>query len=256
MPLFRKTPEVKAAREQHAQLLRQIAMAEGNASSLLSQLPALVQAAELSGRKARELNATTLRAIAQRVLEDEKLTSDEEQQFIEVAQGLGFTEEQLQTEFRDEMKLLVVARANDGRLPVIAQPHVMVAPNELVHLELPAALTKEVVRREYRGGSSGVSFPIAPGVRFRTGGARGRSVVVGTAIENADHGILAVTSKRTLFSGSRKTIECKHSKLVGLQVYTDGIGIGVSNRQNASVFRVEDGPFVAAMINAAAQSQI
>jgi hypothetical protein len=43
---------------------------------------------------------------------------------------------------------------------------------------------------------------------------------------------------------------------VGLQVYSDGIWIGVSNRQNASTFRVEDGPFVAAIINAAAQSQV
>jgi low temperature requirement protein LtrA len=41
---------------------------------------------------------------------------------------------------------------NDGRLlPVIEEPHVMVAPGELVHLEEAAALTKEVVQREYRG---------------------------------------------------------------------------------------------------------
>jgi hypothetical protein len=39
-------------------------------------------------------------------------------------------------------------------------------------------------------------------------------------------------------------------------VYTDAISIGVSNRQNASMFRVEDGPFVAAIINAAAQSHV
>jgi len=120
------------------------------------------------------------------------------------------------------MKLLLVARANDGRLPVIEEPHVMVAPGELVHLELPAALTKAVVKREFRGGSSGVGFRVARGMSVRTGAMRGRSVVVGTSIENVDQGILAITSQRTLFSGSRKTIECKHSKLVGLQVYTDG----------------------------------
>jgi hypothetical protein len=83
----------------------------------------------------------------------------------------------------------------------------------------------------------------------RTGAMRGQSVVVGTSIENVDTGVLAVTSQRTLFSGSQKTVECKDSKLVGLQVYTDGIAIDVSNRQNASMFRVEDGPFVAAIIN-------
>jgi hypothetical protein len=256
MPLFRKSPDVKAAREQHEQLLRQIAATEGDASDLLAQLPAVTQVAELSGRKARELNAATLRTIAARVLSDERLTVDEERQFIQVAEGLGFTDEQLQNEFRNEMKLLVVARANDGRLPVIEEPHVMVARGELVYVELPAALTKEVVKREYRGGSSGVSFRVAKGVSVRTGAMRGKSVVVGTSIENVDEGILAITSQRTLFSGSRKTIECKHSKLVSLQVYTDGIAIGVSNRQTASTFRLEDRPFAAAIINAAAQSQV
>jgi len=47
MALFRKSPEAKAAREQHAQLLRQIAATEGDASHLLAQLPAVTQAAEL-----------------------------------------------------------------------------------------------------------------------------------------------------------------------------------------------------------------
>jgi hypothetical protein len=194
--------------------------------------------------------------VAQRALADERLTVDEEQQFIRVAQGLGFTDDQLQTEFRDEMKLLVVARANDGRLPIVADPQVMVAPGEAVHVELAAALTKQVVQREFRGGGAGVSFRVAKGVSLRTGAMRGQSVVVGTSIENVDDGVLAVTSQRTLFLGSRKTVECKHSKLVGLHVYSNAISIGVSNRQNASMFRVEDGPFVAAMINAAAQPEV
>ena len=256
MPLFGKSPEVKAAREQHEQLLLHIAASEGDASPLLAQLPAVRQAAELSGSKTRDLNARTLRTIAQRALADERLSLDEERHLLQVAQGLGVTDDQLQTEFRDEMKLLVVARANDGRLPAIDDPHVMVAPGEIVHVELEAALTKEVVHREFRGGGSGVSFRVAKGVSVRTGSMRGRSVVVGTSIENVDPGILAITSLRTLFSGSRKTIECKHSKLVGVQVYSDAISLGVSNRQNASTFRVEDGPFAAAIINAAAQSQV
>ena len=57
-------------------------------------------------------------------------------------------------------------------------------------------------------------------------------------------------------AGAQKTVECRHDKLVGLQVYSDAISINVSNRQNASMFRVEDGPFVAAMINAAVQAKL
>jgi hypothetical protein len=39
------------------------------------------------------------------------------------------------------------------------------------------------------------------------------------------------------------------------QVCLRAVG-NMSNRQNASKFRVEDGPFVAAIINAAAQSEV
>ena len=39
---------------------------------------------------------------------------------------------------------------------------------------------KEVIDREFRGGSRGVSVPIAKGVRFRTGSFRGKSVVGGS----------------------------------------------------------------------------
>jgi hypothetical protein len=39
---------------------------------------------------------------------------------------------------------------------------------------------REVIDREFRGGSRGVSVPIAKGVRFRTGSFRGKSVVGGS----------------------------------------------------------------------------
>jgi hypothetical protein len=74
----------------------------------------------------------------------------------------------------------------------------MVARDEIVHLEVEAALTKEVVHREFSGGSAGVSVRVAKGVSVRTGSLRGRAAVVGTSIENVDQGILAVTSQRTL----------------------------------------------------------
>jgi Protein of unknown function (DUF2510) len=256
MRLFGPRPEVKAAREQRDQLLSQIAATEGDASQLLARLPAITQAADLKPQMVREANAAALRAVAQRALADEQLTVDEERHFLQVVEGLGFTSEDLQDQFRSEMRLLAVGRANDGRLQVIEEPHVMVKPGEAVHVELEAALTKRVAQREFRGGSAGLSFRVAKGVSLRTGNFRGRSVVVGTTIENIDYGILGITSKRTLFSGSQKTVECRHDKLVGLQVYSDAISINVSNRQNASMFRVEDGPWVAAMINAAAQPEI
>jgi hypothetical protein len=76
--------------------------------------------------------------------------------------------------------------------------------DETVYLETFALLMKEVAIREYRGGYGGVSFRIAKGVRYSTGRTRGRSVVVGTELQEAHRGILAVTSKRVPSSVARK----------------------------------------------------
>jgi hypothetical protein len=99
----------------------------------------------------------------------------------------------------------------------------------------------------------GVSFRVAKGVRFRTGAFRARSVVIGTSLVEADRGTLTITSLRTVFSGQRKTLDLPHSKLVNLNVYTDGISFNMSNRQTVPLFRVQNGQVVAAIINAAAQ---
>lgn len=107
-----------------------------------------------------------------------------------------------------------------------------------------------MVHRESRGGYSGFSIPIYAGVRYRVGSYRGRSVVVGTSLEVADKGILCLTSHRAVFKGMTQSVECLYSKLVGLNVFDDGIQFHVSNRKRATLLRVADGHLVAAVINA------
>src|SRR4051812_47826406 len=97
---------------------------------------------------------------------------------------------------------------------------------------------KEVVQREWRSGSSGVSFRVAKGVRYRVGQTRGHSVVVGTQMQVADSGTLAVSSQRIAFMGSRKTVEVPYSKLLNIDVFNDGLRVHSSSRQNALLFKM------------------
>ena len=69
----------------------------------------------------------------------------------------------------------------------------------------------------------------------------------------ADSGLLAITSTPVVFLGNRKTIEIPYSKLLGVEVFTDGIRFSASNRQNAPLFRLENGDVVAATVNTAVQ---
>jgi hypothetical protein len=74
-------------------------------------------------------------------------------------------------------------------------------------------------------------------------------------LQVADTGLLAVTSQRAAFLGSRKTIEMPYAKLLGMQVFSDAISFSLSNRQNAPLIKVAiDTDVLGALLNAAAQA--
>jgi hypothetical protein len=81
--------------------------------------------------------------------------------FSEVADALDVDQDAFETTFRDVLLRMAVARANDGRLSVIEEPKIITKKNDVAHMETAAALMKEVALREWRSGSSGVSFWIA-----------------------------------------------------------------------------------------------
>lgn len=242
-----------AAEQEYEALLTQ---ATAGQTAVLPQLAQLASMGQVAERKRRKLNTAAVMQMADAALADEVMTEQEEDTLLEVIEGLGFTQAELESGFGGLMKKLILARANDGRLPVDPNPRLMAQRGEVVHGELPAHLVKEVAVREFRGGGGGVSVRIAKGVRVHSGGMRGRSVVVGTQLQTVDEGWLSITNQRVVFIGNKKNVEFKYTKLVGVQVYTDAITLGVSNRQNASTLRVEDGPYTAALINAAAQQAL
>jgi hypothetical protein len=202
---------------------------------------------------------SALLAFSERLLADDLLSTTEEARWQGVGDALGVSQADLnQPEFKGLLVRLTIARINDGRLPEVpaGQAHLMAKRGEIVHLETAAALMKEVIDREFRGGSRGVSVPIAKGVRFRTGSFRGKSVVVGSHLEAADTGIISVSSKRVVFMGTRKTLDTPYAKLASLDAFSDGIRIHASNRQGAPLFRLPvGGQVVAAAIQAAAQRE-
>jgi hypothetical protein len=150
--------------------------------------------------------------VASQVLEDDAVTQEEQNRLFAFTGALGLSLDNLGARHRDMLEDIVIAGINDGRLPEVPaeQAHVMTRPSETIHGEWPAALMKEVAVREWRGGTAGVSVPLAKGVRYRVGAIRGRSVVVGQELVAEDQGMFAVTSRRSMFVGSKKTLEFQH----------------------------------------------
>jgi hypothetical protein len=192
---------------------------------------------------------------ANKLLADDILTEDEEQEFLELAETLG-------VDLNKHPALLdriVIANANAGRFPNAASPlHIMPKPGEKVYVESQASLLKEVADRQWQAGSSGFSFRIAKGVRYRTGNTRGHMQQVGTKIIEQDTGFLSVTSNRLVFSGRTTTQESQYTKIENLTVFNDGLAVAVRRGSNIVThsYSAAASEMIAALINAAMQPHI
>lgn len=223
------------------------------ARRLVEAFKANPQIAVLGGKERRQLGEKAFERYAETVLADDHLTADEEDAFAQVLEAMGVTPAALES--NPVYTRLQVAKLNDGRLPAVESPKLMAKKGEVVHLEAPAALMKEVAVHEWRGGSQGVSFRVAKGVRYRVGATRGHLVTVGTELQIADQGVLSVTSKRVAYLGNRKTLDMPYTRVIGMNLYSDGIQFSLSNRQNAPLFRISMSTDVlGALINAAMQA--
>ena len=85
------------------------------------------------------------------------------------------------------------------------------------------------------GGYGGPTFRIAKGVSFRLGGASSRSVSH-DEIQVIDKGILTITNKRLIFTGSMKTLNYNLSKILSINEYRDAIAIQRDNKQKTEYF--------------------
>jgi len=88
----------------------------------------------------------------------------------------------------------------------------------------------------YQGGSTGFSFRVAKGVRYRVGASRGTFVPGPEAPTPIDRGAVVITTTRAVFMGSKQTREWAWTKLLAVDHQADQpvTTMHVSNRQKAS----------------------
>ena len=94
---------------------------------------------------------------------------------------------------------------------------------------------------QYVGGSTGVSIPIAKGVRFRVGAMRGQMIPGEELQMDKDTGIVQLTNERLIFTGPNHTREWDFDKLLMLSTTDDESDyfISVSNFKKTSGVRFD-----------------
>jgi hypothetical protein len=214
-----------AAREEYqARVERLIATTGSPDASQSRPLPELRDATALSPQELERLHVEAMSKLVSAAVADDTLTIEENKHLEAVLVALDLTWDAFGSANPALLEQAFVSSINGGMLPEVASPHILAKKGEVVHYECPANLMKEVGVRQYQGGYSGFSFPIGKtGIRYRVGATKGHSVQVGTQLQVADSGLLSITNKRVVYTGSRKTVDMPYSRLINLTAYSDGI---------------------------------
>jgi hypothetical protein len=107
----------------------------------------------------------------------------------------------------------------DGALPVN-----LLKDERVVWIFQRCDYLEDKTRRQYVGGSHGVSIRIAKGLYYRVGAFQGQAIDR-TERVHVDTGLVVVTNKNIYFAGPAKSLRLPYAKIVSFQPFSDGIGV-------------------------------
>jgi hypothetical protein len=164
-------------------------------------------------------------------LEDGILDSTEEKRLVEFKERFALSQGELDRNgaltktakaavLRDIFKGIVPQRLKiDVNLPINFQKG-----EQMVWAFSDSKYLEDKTRRQYVGGSRGVSIRVMKGVYYRVGAFKAQAVEH-TERVHIDTGWVVVTNKNIYFAGARKSIRLPYAKIVSFEPFSDGIGI-------------------------------
>ena len=127
-------------------------------------------------------------------------------------------------------------RLKDGTLPmkiIEVESPVILKKNEELYLCLPeiSLLETRAVRVSTYGGPS---IRVAKGIYYRLGNSQSESH---EEFRTIDLGILILTNKRFIFSGSKKSISIDLKKIISVEPFSDAIGLRREGKEKTQYFK-------------------
>jgi len=165
-------------------------------------------------------------------LEDGILDTTEEKRLVEFKEHFALAQEDLNrigalerttksAILRDILagKIPVQRMTIDGNMPINFQKG-----EQLIWAFQGSKFLEDKVRRQFVGGSQGVSVRVMKGVYYRVGAFKGHSVE-NTERVHVDTGLVVITTKNIYFAGPRKSVRIPYTKIVSFEPFDDGIGL-------------------------------
>lgn len=204
---------------------------EGSLTNLNDRLVEIAKDSFIPPDQVREALIDGWKQAVNHFLEDSNLDAQEEARLTRFAERFALTQEDLDKTgaYTQFVKGVVLRELMEGKVPsrfhpVGGLPFNFQKSEALIWAFNNVAYYEEKTRRQYVGGSHGVSFRIAKGVYYRVGAFRGQPVET-TERVHVDTGLLAVTTKHLYFQGQTKTFRVRLDKVISFMPYSDGVGI-------------------------------
>lgn len=164
-------------------------------------------------------------------LEDGVLDEAEEKRLVEFTNHFALSHSDLDKNgaltkttkaavLRDVLNGVIPQRMSvDGNIPINFQKG-----EQLVWAFPGSDYLEDKTKRQYVGGSKGVSVRIMKGVYYRVGAFKGQAVER-TERMHIDTGWVVATNKHIYFAGTSKSLRVPYSKVVSFLPFSDGFGI-------------------------------
>lgn len=189
----------------------------------------------LTSEDVRRIRVTAYKHAFQVAASDRRITAAEASELDRIRTQLGVDGRDTRLSVRDLQRFRMLGEIQDGNLPVTTVPGLLLQKNEIAHWAEPGHLIEErVLRRRYGGSSSGTSIHIMKGLTYRVGSHRGQ-LVTDTGNVPVSAGLLIVTNSRVIFMGDRKSFNYRFDKIIGIQLFSDGLSLSESSGKNRLV---------------------
>lgn len=227
----------------------------------LAELDAIRRKHELSRAEARMAAVVAYRRALADALEDAELTADEDQALQRLQEQLGLDAKELRADMTQLCRARLLTRITAGTLPEAEVPGIQLVPGEQGHWFVRATFA------ERTGLAAGRPLQA---LEFAVDGASGYSPLgerdalePRAEILPSDVGVLAITSRRVIFQGARRTISIPHARLAAVALHGDGVRLDEApsnhadpqNGAAARYFLVDDPELTAAVALQAARQR-
>jgi len=212
-------------------LAQQAAQGQGDINSLHSRISSIAAYSFVPAEQVNQAIITGWEQAAAHFIEDGNLSLEEEHQLTQFAAHFNLSQNELDQRgiYTQFVKGAVLREVMEGKIPERVKtdgqlPFNFQKSESLIWVFDGVDYYEDKTRRQYVGGSSGVSIRVAKGVYFRTGGFKGHPVET-TERVHMGTGIMAVTNKHIYFTSPQKTFRVRLDKIVSFMPFSDGVGI-------------------------------